>query len=258
MTTPRGRAKLTIVAVPDWGSGGSRSFVVKRTTVVLIILMGSLLMVGLTFMSIVGVVLGGRQAAVDDLRQENADLLARLDTMDMLSERLAGLAARETQLRFLLGLERSQDEALWQPGTPGAAAGEWNLASDTAVSPSMWPLTERGFITQSLLAGDEGGHPGIDIAVASGSYVRAAGGGEVIEAGDDPVYGRFVLIDHGDGLWSRYGHALYLVVTRGQKVRRGEVIALSGSTGQSTAPHLHFEILNNGRPVDPLSMVTPP
>lgn len=258
MTTPRDRAKLAIVAVPDWGDGRSRSFVVKRRTVVLTILAGSLLMVGLTFMAIVGIVLAGRSGAVDDLRQENAALLARLDTMEVLSERLAGLEARETQLRFLLGLERSQDAALWQPGTPGAAAGEWNLAGDTAVSPTMWPLAERGFITQSLLAGDEGGHPGIDIAVASGSYVRAAGGGEVIEAGDDPVYGRFVLIDHGDGLWSRYGHALYLVVTRGQKVRRGEVIALSGSTGQSTAPHLHFEILKNGRAIDPLSMVTPP
>ena len=258
MTTPRYQAKLAIMAVPDWGDGRSRSFVVKRRTVVLIIVAGSLLMVGLTFMAIVGIVLASRSGTVDDLRQENAALLARLDTMEMLSERLAGLEARETQLRFLLGLERSQDAALWQPGTPGAAAGEWNLASDTAVSPTMWPLAERGFITQSLLAGDEGGHPGIDIAVASGSYVRAAGGGEVIEAGDDPVYGRFVLIDHGDGLWSRYGHALYLVVTRGQKVRRGEVIALSGSTGQSTAPHLHFEILKNGRAIDPLSMVTPP
>lgn len=257
MTPPRDRAKLAIMAIPHWG-GRSRSFVITRKQAVLIILLGSLLLVGLTFMAIAGIVLAGRRGVVDDLRQENAALLARLDTMEILTERLGGLEARETQLRFLLGLERSQDAAMWQPGTPGAAAGEWNLAGDTAVSPSMWPLTERGFITQSLLAGDEGGHPGIDIAVASGSYVRAAGGGQVIAAGDDPVYGRFVLIDHGDGLWSRYGHALYLVVTRGQKVRRGEVIALSGSTGQSTAPHLHFEILNNGRAIDPLSMVTPP
>ena len=257
MTAPRDRRKLALMAVPHWG-GRSWSLVITRRQGVLIILLGLLMLVGLAFMAIVGIVLTGRRGVVDDLRHENAALLARLDTMETLSERLAGLEARETQLRFLLGLERSQDAALWQPGTPGAAGGEWSLASDTAVSPSMWPLTERGFITQSLLAGDEGGHPGIDIAVASGSYVRAAGGGEVIEAGDDSVYGRFVLIDHGDGLWSRYGHALYLVVTRGQKVRRGEVIALSGSTGQSTAPHLHFEILNNGRAIDPLSMVTPP
>lgn len=222
------------------------------------IVAASLIVVGLTVMAVAGLVFAGRNIIAEGIRRENAELRARLDSVDILTERLAGLEARETQLRFLLGLERSQDAALWQPGTPGAAAGEWSLASDTAVSPAMWPLTERGFVTQSLLAGDEGGHPGIDIAVASGSYVRAAGSGEVVEAGNDSIYGHFVLIDHGDGLWSRYGHALYLVVSRGQKVRRGEVIALSGSTGRSTAPHLHFEILQDGRAIDPLTMVTPP
>ncbi len=257
MNAPGDRPRLTIMVIPDWGPR-ARSFLITRHRARTIILLGSLVLVGLTVMAASSILFLNRSILANELRRENADLLARLDTVELLTERLAGLEARETQLRFLLGLERSQDAALWQPGTPGAAAGEWNLASDTAVSPAMWPLTERGFITQSLLEGDEGGHPGIDIAVASGSYVRAAGGGEVIEAGIDSIYGHSVLIDHGDGLWSRYGHALYLVVSRGQKVRRGEVIALSGSTGRSTAPHLHFEILQNGRAIDPLSMVTPP
>ena len=245
------------MAIPDWGPR-TLSFRITRRRAKAIVFLGSLIVVGLTVMAVSSIIFRSRSIVANELRRENAELLARLDSVDILTERLAGLEARETQMRFLLGLERSRDAALWQPGTPGAAAGEWNLASDTAVVPSMWPLTERGFITQSLLAGDEGGHPGIDIAVASGSYVRAAGGGEVIAAGDDSVYGRFILIDHGEGLWTRYGHALYLVVSRGQKVRRGEVIALSGSTGRSTAPHLHFEILQNGRAIDPLSMVTPP
>lgn len=257
MKTPRDRPKLAIMAVPDWGAG-SRSFVITRRKAATLFVLVLLTMVGLTVMAIAGIVLGGQRIIAENLRMQNAVLLARLDSMEILAERLGDLETRETQMRFLLGLERSQDAALWQPGTPGAAAGEWNLASDTAVSPTMWPLTERGFITQSLLEDDEGGHPGIDIAVASGSYVRASGGGEVVEAAVDSIYGRSVLIDHGDGLWSRYGHALYLVVSRGQKVRRGEVIALSGSTGKSTAPHLHFEILRNGRAIDPLSMVTPP
>ncbi len=245
------------MVIPDWGPR-TRSFLITRRRARTMILVGSLVVVGLTVMAVSSILFRNRSIVVNELRRENADLLARLDTVELLTERLAGLEARETQLRFLLGLERSQDAALWQPGTPGAAAGDWSLASDTAISPAMWPLTEGGFITQSLLEGDEGGHPGIDIAVASGSYVRAAGGGEVIAAGIDSIYGHSVLIDHGDGLWSRYGHALYLVVSRGQKVRRGEVIALSGSTGRSTAPHLHFEILQNGRAIDPLSMVTPP
>ena len=74
----------------------------------------------------------------------------------------------------------------------------------------------------------------------------------------DPEYGLFILIDHGNGVRSRYGHASYLVPDRNWTVQQGEVIALSGSTGTSTGPHLHFEILKDGGTIDPLSMVVPP
>jgi len=179
--------------------------------------------------------------------------------MEMLAARLASLEARETQLRTLSGLEGNRDSVLWLSGAARNMRGVQGAGANVADEmPTMWPLTERGFVTQSLLEGDDGRHPGIDIAIASGSYVKAAGSGQVIEAAEDSVYGRFVLIDHGNGFWSRYGHAVYLSVTRGQRVRRGEVIALSGSTGRSTAPHLHFEIITSGGTVDPLSMVTPP
>ena len=90
------------------------------------------------------------------------------------------------------------------------------------------------------------------------SYVRAAGGGTVVDLGDDPVYGYFVVLDHGEGYTTIYGHTALLLVERGQRVRRNEVIALSGSTGRSTAPHLHLEILLNGEAVDPLTMVQQP
>ena len=257
MNDERDKRTLTIVLMPDWGPA-PRSLAIPWQRVRLIVALGSLLMVGLGVMAISWGFLARRAINAHDLREQNLALVARQDSMADLAQRLAGLEARETQLRVLSGLERSADAALWLPEAPGGAAGDWDPASDSAASPTMWPLTEPGFVTQSLLAGDEGGHPGIDIAIASGSYVRAAGAGEVIEAGEDPVYGRFALLDHGNGFWTRYGHALYLVVRRGQRVRRGEVIAISGSTGRSTAPHLHFEILRNGRAIDPLSMVAPP
>jgi murein DD-endopeptidase MepM/ murein hydrolase activator NlpD len=76
--------------------------------------------------------------------------------------------------------------------------------------------------------------------------------------GEDPVYGFFVVLDHGDGYQTVYAHTSMILVERGQNVRRKEVIALSGSTGQSTAAHLHFEILLDGLPLDPLSMVESP
>jgi len=72
------------------------------------------------------------------------------------------------------------------------------------------------------------------------------------------VYGRYVVIDHGQGYATLYGHASLNLVSLGQTVREREVIALSGSTGRSTGPHLHFEILIDGEPVDPLTMVQQP
>ncbi len=127
-----------------------------------------------------------------------------------------------------------------------------------ASRPSIWPLSERGFVTQELYDGGTGDHPGLDIAVPSDSYIRAAGGGTVVDVGEDVVYGRFVVIDHGEATASLYGHASTTFVRLGQSVRERQVIALSGSTGRSTAPHLHFEVLVNGEPADPLTFVEQP
>jgi murein DD-endopeptidase MepM/ murein hydrolase activator NlpD len=126
--------------------------------------------------------------------------------------------------------------------------------------PSGWPLTQRGFLTQALIAaeGSSPDHPGIDIAVPSGSYVLAAGDGIVVEVGEDPVYGLHLVLDHGGGYRTLYAHASLATVRPGDRVVQGEVVALSGSSGRSTAPHLHFEILQDGEPVDPLALVERP
>jgi murein DD-endopeptidase MepM/ murein hydrolase activator NlpD len=109
-----------------------------------------------------------------------------------------------------------------------------------------------------LIEGDAGDHPGLDIAIGSGSYIRAAGAGQVLRTGEDSIYGRFLVLDHGQGYQTVYAHASMILVSRGEAVRRGEVIALTGSSGQSTAPHLHFEVLLDGLPVDPMSLVEQP
>jgi murein DD-endopeptidase MepM/ murein hydrolase activator NlpD len=120
-----------------------------------------------------------------------------------------------------------------------------------------WPLgTERGFITRGLTK--DANHPGLDIAVPQSSYIRSAGAGTVVAAGSDEIYGQHIRIDHGGGLESLYGHASRLLVKKGDQVKRQAVIALSGNTGRSTAPHLHFEIRQNGAPVDPLRFVRQP
>ncbi len=98
-------------------------------------------------------------------------------------------------------------------------------------------------------------HPGIDIAVPAGTPVRAAGGGVVEAAGADSAYGLFVLLRHSGGYETMYGHASRLLVHEGDSVQAGQVIALSGSSGRSTAPHLHFEIRREGKSLDPLTVV---
>ena len=94
-------------------------------------------------------------------------------------------------------------------------------------------------------------HSGMDIGVDYGTPVHAADGGVVVEAGWISGYGYAVIIDHGNGLSTLYGHNQELAVSEGQAVSQGQVIAYAGSTGNSTGPHVHFEVRANGDPVDP-------
>src|SRR5881409_3885645 len=130
------------------------------------------------------------------------------------------------------------------------------FAPDSA-TPLHWPLDMSGFVTRGQVRpGDPAeSHPGIDIAVPAGTPVRAAAGGVVAQAGTDPAYGLFVLLRHTDGYETMYGHASRLVAREGDSVAAGQVIALSGSSGRSTAPHLHFEIRRAGKSLDPLTVV---
>ena len=123
--------------------------------------------------------------------------------------------------------------------------------------PTRWPLDERGFITRGQAPGgsDEEEHPGIDIAVPAGSIVRAAGGAVVLQTGAQAEYGNFVLLEHPQGYQSMYGHLSRILAVQGSRVAAGEVIALSGNTGRSSAPHLHFEIRLNGVSIDPGTLV---
>jgi len=103
--------------------------------------------------------------------------------------------------------------------------------------------------------GLEAFHKGVDFAGSVGSPVTAVAAGVVTWAGERAGYGKLVEINHGDGFTTRYGHNERTLVSVGQTVKRGESVALMGSTGRSTGPHVHFEVLRNGRQVDPLSFI---
>lgn len=255
----RARRGLTIVLVPDEGEA-SRSIRLSGLAMQVVLYAGIALGVLMVIMAATWWFLAVRtarswelQAAVDSLEAEQARVA-------VLAEELGRVEAEYERLRLLFGSPGdSVSPDLWLPpaGIPGAEDTSLRSA-EQADLPSSWPLTQPGFITRSLLAEESADHPGLDIAVGADSYIRAAGPGRVLRLGEDPVYGRFVVLEHVGGYQTVYAHASTLLVERGQRVRRAEVIALTGSTGRSTAPHLHFEILLDGTPVDPLSMVDQP
>lgn len=117
--------------------------------------------------------------------------------------------------------------------------------------PSDRPL--YGWITRAFSTGEKSGekHAGVDFAVKTGTTVAATASGHVGFAGWDEYLGNLVIIDHGNGHETLYGHNEKLLVEEGDNVLKGDVIALSGNTGHSTAPHLHYEIRKDGVPVDP-------
>ncbi len=118
--------------------------------------------------------------------------------------------------------------------------------------PKGAPITgwaTKGFSMNTPQLG--GAHPGVDFAAKIGTKVKATADGKVIQAGWDDVYGNLVGIDHGNGYVTYYGHNLKNLVSVGNTVQRGSVIALSGSSGRSSAPHLHYEIKKVGISIDP-------
>ena len=146
----------------------------------------------------------------------------------------------------------------------GAASRNWRglsrgLASGYLLTgasmPSIWPVrgeVTRGFgVNQDPFSGQEVFHPGVDIAAPYGTRVEAAGNGMVVEAGWDAGYGKCILIDHGSGVETRYAHLSRIFVIVGEQVSKGQIIGAVGSTGYSTGPHLHYEVLIHNTPVNP-------
>src|SRR4029079_3319949 len=167
-----------------------------------------------------------KQATLASIQSDRSDVLAEIDDLEAQS---AALAA---QIR---------------------AAQEQDSSSVAPVSGSgqlSWPVS--GPVTSGFGVRWGRMHEGIDIAVGEGTPVRAAAAGTVIYAGWMSGYGNLVAVDHGNGLSTAYAHNSSLAVSVGQSVAAGEIVSYSGNTGNSTGPHVHFEVRVDGSAVDPL------
>ncbi|MBV9233528.1 MAG: peptidoglycan DD-metalloendopeptidase family protein [Candidatus Eremiobacteraeota bacterium] len=159
-------------------------------------------------------------------------------------------AAEEAQLESLI-MEREREMEAQRRAAGIASGGE----TEGAAGSFSWPVT--GTITSPFgwrsnpFGGGPEFHQGLDIAAPSGTTVTAAAAGTVIMAQWYGGYGNYILIDHGGSYSTGYGHLSAIFVSNGQVVARGQAIGAVGSTGQSTGPHLHFEVRIAGKPVDP-------
>lgn len=131
-----------------------------------------------------------------------------------------------------------------------------------AATPSIWPVV--GYLSSMWgsrsdpFTGGRDFHPGLDISVNSGTPIHATADGVVESAGYAGNYGNAVVVRHGFGLSTRYGHMSRIASYAGMKVKRGEIIGYVGATGRATSAHLHYEILLNGQSINPLSLLARP
>lgn len=126
-------------------------------------------------------------------------------------------------------------------------------------TPSIWPTKgwlSRGFgMKHDPFTGYKQMHKGLDIANHMGTAILAPADGRVTQVGRLGNMGKVIMIDHGYGFMTRYAHLSKINVTRGQRVKRGDVIAAMGSTGYSTGPHLHYEVWRNGKVLNPMNFI---
>jgi murein DD-endopeptidase MepM/ murein hydrolase activator NlpD len=215
------------------------------------------------------------------IERENERLRAETElqrqVLNELNDRVQAVEETSRKLAEKSGVLKSDDharESVGGPAVPLDVAGLAALQSkmnhleqelrtfevvlrERGFTPSIWPVDgklESGFgVRRNPFGGSSSEfHTGQDIQVPLGTSVVAAAKGTVTFAGWQHGYGQLIVIDHGGGLTTRYGHLSELDVDLGQELGRGEFIGRTGSTGRSTGPHLHYEIRVNDEPVDPM------
>jgi murein DD-endopeptidase MepM/ murein hydrolase activator NlpD len=210
---------------------------------------------------------GGAQALMKEL-PEAASNLGKFEKPEPVTELQAELDTRDPELAFLIRDENEMEtffKGLMQESLKLEVTlqGQLEILYDQkdflgalpTRKPTVGYFTSGFGVRKSPYGGTLKMHEGLDIANRPGTPIRATADGVVAFASSKPGYGQTVILDHGYGLETWYAHARKILVASGQKIKRGEPIALLGNTGRSTGPHLHYEVRVNGIPVDPLPYI---
>src|SRR6478752_360362 len=182
-------------------------------------------------------------------------------TSDLSLTGLTGIARRSAEVRVDLGALIRRANLLassFKEAADSLSLHTARLAATPSIMPTQgWLSSAFSAMRQHPILHLARPHEGIDVSAPMGSPIEAPAAGVVTDAGWETGYGNTITIDHGYGVVTKFAHCSKLLVKTGQHVSRGTRIALVGSTGLATGPHLHYEVHVNGRPVDPLRYVLP-
>jgi murein DD-endopeptidase MepM/ murein hydrolase activator NlpD len=174
---------------------------------------------------------------------------------------LTGIARRSAEIRIDLGALIRRANLLassFEEAADTLAYHRARLAATPSIMPTQgWLSSAFSSMRAHPILHIARPHEGIDVTAPMGSPIEAPAAGTVTDAGWETGYGNMVTIDHGFGIVTKFAHASKLLVRTGQRVSRGQRIALVGNSGLATGPHLHYEVRVKGRPVDPLKYVLP-
>ena len=199
-----------------------------------------------------------RAATADRLTAENKLLQAEQIKMQELEQSLLQTRQLVASISNMAGLDSAVTSSLYDIAPPKQVTA---LAKHPPTIKRTQPLTAalpeglpvEGWISRGYNETPGRRHEGIDLAIQEGTPVLATGAGTVLTAGPDDIYGEMVVVRNNDSITTVYGHNSKLLVKAGDKILAGAEIALSGNTGKSSAPHLHYEIRINDRSVNPLT-----
>jgi biotin carboxyl carrier protein len=174
---------------------------------------------------------------------------------------MTGIARRSAEVRIDLGALTRRANLLassFKEAADSLAYHSARLAATPSIMPTQgWLSSAFSSMRTHPILHMARPHEGIDVSAPMGSPIEAPAAGVVTDAGWETGYGNTITIDHGFGIVTKFAHASKLLVKTGQRVQRGQRIALVGNSGLATGPHLHYEVHVKGRPVDPLKYVLP-
>jgi murein DD-endopeptidase MepM/ murein hydrolase activator NlpD len=269
----------TVVIIPDRKGGKTLSVCLSRTMIMLLLTLFFLLAGAATLLLVKSAVAAKKLQYFNMLRKsseyltiENQQLRSayqktmRIDSFALYLEKLSALT--QTQEKTKTNIKTNETKAREQTtdiekkknGNKPAADITSERSEDFSIKTTPSVLPVEGWITQQFNIDTSQGtdaHPGIDIAAAEGLIIKAPAPGVVLAVETDQYYGNMIVIKHDEEFITRYGHCEKVFLAKGEKVELGQTIALVGNTGHSTAPHLHYEVIRNGKNVNPLEYISP-